>query len=256
MVSKYVFVSDDRARIQAAEELLDPGTRLILERLGLRAGWQCLEVGAGGGSIAAWLAERVGAGGRVVATDLDVRSLVDLPGVEARQHDITRDPLEESAFDVVHARLVLEHLPARAAALQRLVRAVRPGGWLMLESVDYISAVPVSELGSAEHARSQAVRLAEFKHSGVDFEFGRRLPSVLIGAGLEDVDNEGRAWLMRGGSPGARWFKLSMEHLRARLVGPGKLTDREVDRMLELFDDPEWSAMSPIIMAAWGRRGA
>ena len=31
------------------------------------------------------------------------------------------------------------------------------------------------------------------------------------------------------------------------------LSDDEVDRMLQLFDDPNWSAFSPIIMAAWGR---
>jgi hypothetical protein len=59
---------------------------------------------------------------------------------------------------------------------------------------------------------------------------------------------------MEGGSPGAPWFRLSLDHLRARLVGVGKLTDDEVDRMLALFEDPHWSAFSPIIMAAWGRR--
>ena len=59
---------------------------------------------------------------------------------------------------------------------------------------------------------------------------------------------------MQGGSPGARWFRLSLDHLRPRLVGVGMLTDDEVDRMLELFEDPNWAAMSPIIMAAWGRR--
>jgi hypothetical protein len=32
------------------------------------------------------------------------------------------------------------------------------------------------------------------------------------------------------------------------------LTDAEVDRMLELFDDPNWSAFSPIIIPAWERR--
>jgi hypothetical protein len=47
---------------------------------------------------------------------------------------------------------------------------------------------------------------------------------------------------------------LSLDHLRTRLVGVGMLTDDEVDRMLELFEDPNWAAMSPIIMAAWGRR--
>jgi hypothetical protein len=32
------------------------------------------------------------------------------------------------------------------------------------------------------------------------------------------------------------------------------LSDADVDQMLELFDDPDWAAYSPIIVAAWGRR--
>jgi hypothetical protein len=61
---------------------------------------------------------------------------------------------------------------------------------------------------------------------------------------------------MEGGSAGARWFAQSLAHLRPRLVGPGLLTDPEIDRMLELFSDPAWSALSPIVLAAWGRRAA
>ena len=37
-------------------------------RSGVQAGWRCLEVGAGRGSMAVWLAERVGPRGGVVAT--------------------------------------------------------------------------------------------------------------------------------------------------------------------------------------------
>jgi SAM-dependent methyltransferase len=252
----YVFVADDRARLEAAEELLDEGTQRLLDRLGLAEGWQCLEVGAGGGSIALWLSERVGARGHVLATDLDTRVLEQIAGsnLEIRRHDVARDDLDEERFDLVHARLLLEHLHEREHVLRKLVRALRPGGWLMVESVDYVSAVPVSGLGAEEHARSQAVRLEDFASAGVDHNFGRQLPAMLTALGLKDVENDGRVWVMQGGSAGARWFKHSLAHLRDRLVGPDRLTHAEVDRMLELFDDPEWSALSPIIMAAWGRR--
>jgi ubiquinone/menaquinone biosynthesis C-methylase UbiE len=92
-------------------------------------GWHCLEVGAGGGSIATWLCDRVGAAGHVVATDIDPRFLdaVGSPNLEVRRHDIASDPLPEAAFDLVHTRLVLVHLPEREAALRRIVRALKPG---------------------------------------------------------------------------------------------------------------------------------
>jgi SAM-dependent methyltransferase len=252
----YLFLDDQRARLKAAEDLLDDGTMRILERGGAAAGRRCLEVGAGGGSIARWLAERVGPNGVVVATDINTRDLDSgqHANLEVRQHDITRDELEQSSFDLVHARLVLEHLPQRELVLQKLVQALRPGGWLVVEDVDYVSAVPISEHGAREHAHSQSVRLQAFSAAGVDHTLGRQLPARLRALGLVNVGNEGRVWVMEGGSAGARWFRLSLAHLRPRLVGAGMLTDEEVERMLELFDDPNWSAFSPIILAAWGRR--
>src|SRR5206468_1516768 len=126
------------------------GTVRVLEGIGLQPDWRCLEVGAGGGSIARWLAERLD-GGSVVATDLNVRDLDPGPSgrVEVRQHDVVAEQLEEAAFDLIHARLLLEHLPQRAAVLDKLVLALRPGGWLVVEDVDYVSGIPVSDLGAS-----------------------------------------------------------------------------------------------------------
>jgi SAM-dependent methyltransferase len=255
--STYVFDNAwerGRARLATVEELLDPGSERHLAALGIRPGWRCLEIGAGGGSIARWMCERTGPDGIVTATDLDTRYLeaLNVPNLEVRRHDVVTEPLETGAFDLVHARLVLEHLPARDAVLAKLIAALVPGGTLLIESLDYVSAIPVSTLGAAEHERSQHVRLTEFGKAGLDAYYGRRLPSTLRTAGLRGVTHEGRVWVMEGGSPGARWFKLSMEQVRDRLTGDGKLAAAEIDRMLELFDNPQWAAISPIVMAAWG----
>ena len=107
-----------RERLAALAEVLDPGTVRHLEAIGVGPGWRCLEVGAGGGSIAAWLSERVGDDGAVVATDLDTTVLRELsrPNLEIRVHDVLEDDLPEGAFDVVHLRLLLAWLsePQRA----------------------------------------------------------------------------------------------------------------------------------------------
>jgi SAM-dependent methyltransferase len=254
--TEYVFGQDEYDRIHAAENLCDDGTKRLLERCKINEGAICLEAGAGGGSIAQWLCGLVGPTGRIVATDLDVRALGQLreENLEVRRHDIVTDELEEDSYDLIHARLFLEHLPEREAVLAKMVRALRPGGLILLESVDYVAAVPVSDLGAAEHAHSLAIRLQEFTKLGLDLYLGRQLPAQLRAHGLVEVGNEGRVFVMEGGSPGARWFRLSLAHLRARLVGPGLLRDAEVDRMLELFEDPEWAAYTPIILGAWGRR--
>jgi SAM-dependent methyltransferase len=245
-----------RERLDAAEQLLDPGTIRLIEAIGVAEGWRCADVGAGGGSIARWLSDRVGPHGRVLATDIETRFLADLekPNCSVIRHDITQSALPEDGFDLIHARLLLEHLPERDRAVGRLVAALKPGGRLLVEAVDYVSGVAVSALGASEHERTQAVRLRLMRAGGVDAEYGRRLPGVLKTHGLHDVETEGRVWVMEGGSAASHWFRLSMEQLRGSLVDSGGLSNHEIDRMLELFDDPEWSALTPIIMAAWGRR--
>jgi 2-polyprenyl-3-methyl-5-hydroxy-6-metoxy-1,4-benzoquinol methylase len=124
-----------RERLRLLEETLDPGTIRHLETVGVASGWRCLEVGGGGGSITAWLCQRVGPAGRVVATDIDTRFLdaLSFPNLEVRQQNVVTDAIEEAAFDLVHTRAVLMHLPERQRALDRLVAALKPGGWLLLE---------------------------------------------------------------------------------------------------------------------------
>jgi SAM-dependent methyltransferase len=141
---RYVFDNargETRERFPALSDLYDDETIRCLRAVGVAPGWQCLEVAAGGGSIARWLAGQVGSDGRVLATDLDTRFLESLadPAIEVRRHDIARDPLPGPAFDLVHARLILVHLPERELAFARMAEALKPGGWLVCEEFDSLS---------------------------------------------------------------------------------------------------------------------
>ena len=126
-------------RLQSLERLFDPSSQRHIAARGLTTGWRCLEVGCGAGSLALWLADQIGPTGSVVATDLDPRFIdaSQRANLEVRQHDLMRDPLEAASYDLVHARAVVEHIPDHAAAIRRLVEALKPGGWLVLEDVDF-----------------------------------------------------------------------------------------------------------------------
>ena len=133
----------DNARVEAGErfiglaELFDGVTCGHFDRLGVRAGWRCWEVGAGGPSIPEALAAAVGPTGYVLATDINPAWLDPHGGYEVRRHDLVGDPPPEpGTFDLVHARLVLVHVPDRARALATMVAALRPGGWLLVEDAD------------------------------------------------------------------------------------------------------------------------
>jgi 2-polyprenyl-3-methyl-5-hydroxy-6-metoxy-1,4-benzoquinol methylase len=120
----------ERARLAGLSAQFDQVTVRHLGAVGVGSGWHCLEIGAGAGSIADWLAVTVGAAGRVMVTDIDTRFLgnVAVPHVEVVRHDVTSDPIEQDAFDLVHVRAVLEHVPDPGEVVARLVRALRPSG--------------------------------------------------------------------------------------------------------------------------------
>ncbi len=139
--SGYLF--DNRAsqagqRFDSLAELFNPVTFRHLDALGIAPGWHCWEVGVGGPSIPEWLSSRVGPSGHVLATDIDVTWTQRLAGgnVEVLHHDVAVDDAPQGGFDLVHARLVLIHVPQRELALERMAGALRPGGWLLIEDFD------------------------------------------------------------------------------------------------------------------------
>ena len=71
------------------------------------------------------------------ATDVDLSHLGQLPpSVAYAEHDIVTDSLPAATFDVVHTRLLLEHLSGRETALARMAAAVRPGGYVLVEEAE------------------------------------------------------------------------------------------------------------------------
>jgi len=178
----YLFNQDreqERARVAGLSAQFDSITVRHLAAVGVARGWHCLEIGAGTGSIARWLADTVGSAGRVVAPDLDTQFLGDLPRppVEVVRHDITRDTVELDAFDLVPARAVLEHVPSRGEVVMQLVKAVRPGGVLVLEDLVFGQRCYRSRGGSSAHPRRRRHSRARFRPWRPGSAAPERIPS-------------------------------------------------------------------------------
>ena len=244
-------------RLEKLSEWLDPGTARYFDQIGVGPGWRVLEVGAGAGSVARMLSERVGPSGSVLATDLDLKFLdaLDLPNVNVQKHDILNDPLPEDSFDLVHTRLVLMHLPAREEALKRMVAAAKPGGWIFIEDMEFLTWINVTP--SEPMTRVKAALEKLFELAGADPTLGRKLPMLMEGAGVTDVSLEGRvAWGHRWDNPGLQMFKLQLIELREFLANTGAVTGEDIDAAIATIDDPAWVGMPPMIVAAYGRKPA
>jgi SAM-dependent methyltransferase len=244
-------------RFTALSALFDASTRRRLTALGLRRGWRCLEVGAGGGSIARWLSDRVGGSGRVVATDIETRFLdtIDRPNVEVLHHDATCDPLPQAAFDLAHTRMLLVHLPEPDEVVRRLTAALKPGGWLVCEEFDGASILPDADAAPGEvtmktHGAMQRLR----QDRGGDPRYGRRLLARFRSLGLTDLGAEGHLSIVQARSPMATLLRASYELRRAAMIDAGYITADEYDMDVARMDSPDFMMPSPTMWTVWGRR--
>ncbi|MBB5158784.1 class I SAM-dependent methyltransferase [Saccharopolyspora phatthalungensis] len=234
----------------------DPMTLERLAETGVTTGWRCLEIGSGGGTVARWLAERVGPTGEVVATDVKPAHIAERPGLVVVEHDVVTDPLPDNAFDLIVARLVLQHVPERLAVLDKLVRALKPGGWLQIDEFDTSYEPPLL----APDARAEelyrtflATKSAVMRAGGGDPEWGRRAPAAMRAAGLVDIDPRPRIQLRHAASAGLQLQLHHTYHLRDKLIAAG-MTDQQLDDVRALMRDPSFRATSSIMYSIQGRR--
>jgi len=264
-VSADGYLLDNRAteaedRFAALSAIFDPVTFRHVDALGAGPGWRCWEVGAGGPSLPDGLAARVGPGGGVVATDLEVRWLSGRtrPDVQVVRHDVVRDEPPGGGFDLVHARLVLLHVPEREEALRRMASALRPGGWLLVEDFDVNlqprvcpdEVTPDQRLANRVKAGFRELLLAR----GADLELGRRLPRLFREAGLTEVGAD--AWFPLAVPGVAALEDANTRQVRDGLVDRAGVPATDVDRYLELTAAGSVDLATAPLVSAWGRRPA
>lgn len=247
-------------QLQHLQTCLDPFTVGQLEQVGVDAGWSCLEIGAGGGSVAAWLAARVGPSGQVLATDLETARINPAAGLRVLCHDIDIDPVpapgDELGWDLIHARLVLQHLPRRRQIVARLAAALAPGGWLLLEDFDCrhlpVAAAP-EPLGADLFSDVTAAILAVLEGAGADLAWGVDTYHAMRQAGLVDVAAHAQTRTWTGGSAGCLLHATNTHQLADRLHQRG-LDEPTLERFRALMANPDFAAPFYLLVSTRGRR--
>jgi 2-polyprenyl-6-hydroxyphenyl methylase / 3-demethylubiquinone-9 3-methyltransferase len=115
-----------------------------------RPGAVLVDLGCGGGLLAPHVA---GKGYRHIGVDIISSGLEQarMHGVTAVQADVTRLPLATGCADVVSAGELLEHVADVPGVVAEACRILRPGGWLVLDTINRtgladVLAVRVAEL--------------------------------------------------------------------------------------------------------------
>jgi len=256
---------EGRERLRLLSEVMAPSTRALLAEVDIPAGSACLDVGCGGGDVTFDLARAVGPTGRVVGVDLDEIKLNiarregqdrNLSNIVFEVRDVTAwEPCE--LFDVVYARFLLTHLPDPATLLSAVRRHVRPGGVFIVEDIDYRGHFAEPECRALARAVEFYTKAVERR--GADPNIGPRLPGLLRGAGMENIQ-------MRLVHPAALegGIKLlvcvTLENIADAVLKDGLTTAEDlretIEQLYAFARNPHTVLGGPRIFQAWGRCGA
>ena len=252
----------DAGRLARQARVMAQATDALLDRVGVGAGWRCLDVGCGDGQVALALARTAGPTGEVVGIDLDegalaiARAAAADAGLRATfvRADATEPPRRD-AFDLAYARLVLSHLTEPVAALRAMRSAVRPGGWVAVE--DLYTGTLRAEPPAPALDRLQEVYSATVRAHGGDPTIGPRLRALLAAAGLDEIQE-----VIVENPMAAVDDKLFLAELvsnmRAAMLASGAATGPELDALRADVEraarDPQRVFYQARIHQVWGRR--
>jgi ubiquinone/menaquinone biosynthesis C-methylase UbiE len=254
----------ERERLRRQADELRAHAVALLDRVGLRPGHQAFDLGCGPSGVIDLLAERVGPAGHVTGLDASpqhvalARDFADergLTNVTVVGGDARHTGLPSSAFNLVHARLVLVNIPDPDEVVAEMVRLTSPGGWVASQEAD------LSSLCYPPHPAVD--RLGEllqtiYRQDGADPNVGRRLPEMFRDAGLVDVGAEVRADLFPVGSLRRSIVPDLVRSVRPKLLDRGILDEHELDELDRAarahLDDPRTVTMPYMLFQAWGRK--
>jgi ubiquinone/menaquinone biosynthesis C-methylase UbiE len=181
-----------------------------LRAFGLTDGMSLLEVGSGPGFYTELLTGLVPSG-QVTGVEIDPALIAHAQDYLAERANspyrfveasVLDTGLPDDQFDFATARLVFQHVPDQPAALQEILRVLKPGGTLVLIDVDYRSAnlvYPVLE--PVVHILEKTAQLHALR--GGDPHVGRRLWRLLERSGFDVLDLEAVA--LHSGVRGIEW---------------------------------------------------
>jgi len=245
-------------RFASLSALFDPVTHRQFDACGMTEGWRCWEVGAGGPALVRTIAERVGQAGHVLATDIDASWTKEAASenVEVGNHDVALDPPPGELFDLVHARLVLVHVPERERAFRNMISALKPGGWLVIEDADpALQPLSCIDTYGPEQELANRIRLgfrALLSNRRADLSFGRKLPRMFRSAGMEDIAAE--AYFPTSLPECAPLEMATIAMIRNDLLSHGIATEEEIGQHLENVRAGVLDLSQPPMISVRGRK--
>ncbi|MHC4845104.1 MAG: SpoIIE family protein phosphatase [Planctomycetota bacterium] len=239
----------EQRRLTRLQGLLNASS---LRQLAINGGERVLDVGSGLGNLSRAMARK---GATVLGIERDAAQIAESRRqaeasseghlIEVRQGAAASPPLSDDewgSFDIAHGRFILEHVRDPQGVVDAMMRAVRPGGRLVLEDDDHDVMRLWPEL--PEFDALWRAYIGAYEDLGADPYVGRHLVSMLHAAGAEET----RARQLNfGGCHDDPAFGMLVENYvgiiegaREGIVDQGRMTAEAFDAAIAAFR--AWSA--------------
>jgi SAM-dependent methyltransferase len=219
---------DEQRRLSRLNELLNEAS---IRELALKGGERIVDFGSGIGQLTRAMARAAGPRSCVIGIERDRDQIAEArvqasaegetDRVELREGDALDPPLHDhewGTFDLAHTRFLLEHVADPLGVVRALVRAVRPGGRVVLADDDHDVLRLWPEPPGLMSLWQAYIRT--YDRLGNDPFIGRRLVGLLHAAGAIPVRNN---WVFFGGCVGSPIFTDIVVNLQKILVGARSL---------------------------------
>jgi mycothiol synthase len=212
--------------------------RRSLELLELRAGDRVLDVGCGAGGELGTLAEIVGSGGRVVGVERSgaliaqarERDRARAEAIELVQGDAHALPFADGEFDACRADRTIQHLVRPEAALEEMVRVLRPARRVVVTESRWGLVAPSLDQTVTDRVLGAVASAAE----QTDW-VGDRLPAMFERAGLAGVHSLTTNYTTSGAEELFRFTQL--RSAAGRAAQAGVLSEEQASAWVECLDD-------------------
>jgi SAM-dependent methyltransferase len=235
----------EQERLSRLNDLLNEAS---LREAAVEPGARIIDFGAGLGQLSRLFGRAAGPNGRVVGIERDsrqhaaavqrARGAGEAQLAEFRLGNVYDPPLapdEWGTFDIAHARFVLEHLSDPQPVVNAMVRAVRPGGRIILQDDDHETLRCWPDPPGLTALWASYIRILSINHN--DPFIGRRLGTLLHRAGAV---LQRSTQIYFGSCAGAETFPILLENLIGVIVGvrdsilaEDLLEERDFDRVIE-----------------------
>lgn len=254
---------EGRKRLRVLARVNRPFTIEFLNLVGIDDGMHCMDLGSGGGDVALELAKMVGQTGRIVGIDFDDAKIqiakkeafdTSFNNVAFRILDVL-DWNEDSRYDRIYSRFLLTHLDTPKKIIQSMVNAVKPGGAILIEDIDFSGHFCYPECTAFDRYVELYQKVVSRK--GADPDIGPKLPIFLKEAGLNQVNFRMiQPTFMEG--QGKIMAQITLKNIADALLAEGLSDESEIDSLLKGLDDfaqsPTTIMSLPRIFQVWGYR--